>query len=225
MLASVFIVRKTYSIQKYFFILTIVVGVVLFTYREDFTSSENYFDSVYGNSLLGISLLMDGFTSAAQDLMRKNSKPSTLNFMIFNNTWSSLISIVVLFSTGEGTSFYFFCMKFPKVLIYLGIVVAMGFCGQYFISNIILSFGSLPCSIVTTLRKFTTVLLSIFIFKNNLTLQQWMATGIIFSALALDILFGRKKSTENSEAIGSNKNVKIDAENSVEEKENEKSFS
>jgi UDP-galactose transporter B1 len=200
------------------------VGVVLFTYQKDF-GSENNFDLLYGNSLLGISLLMDGFTSAAQDLMRKNSKPSTLNFMIFNNTWSSLISIVVLISTGEGTNFYFFCAKFPKVLIYLGIVVAMGFCGQFFISSIILSFGSLPCSIVTTLRKFTTVMLSIFIFKNNLTLQQWMATGIIFSALALDILFGRKKPTaeNNSESIGSNKNMKIDAEKSMDVKENEKS--
>lgn len=203
----------------------IVVGVVLFTYRKDFTSYENDFDSIYGNALLGISLLMDGFTSAAQDLMRKNSKPSTLNFMIFNNTWSSLISLVVLLSTGEGVNFYLFCSKFPKVMIYLGIVVSMGFCGQYLISSIILSFGSLPCSIVTTLRKFTTVLLSIFIFKNNLTLQQWMATGIIFSALALDIIFGSRKPKENSETIGSNKNMKIDAENSKEVKENEKSFS
>ena len=52
-----------------------------------------------------------------------------------------------------------------------------------------------------------------------------MATGIIFSALALDILFGSRKPKENSETIGSNKNMKIDAENSKEEKENEKTFS
>lgn len=219
LISSVLIVRKSYEWEKYFSVLLIVTGVVLFTYKKDYNSCEGDLHFLYGNFLLGISLLMDGFTSAAQDVMRKNSKPSTLNFMIFNNAWSSLMSIVVLIAIGEGRDFVYFCIKFPTVVIYLGIILSAGFCGQFFISSIILSFGSLPCSIVTTLRKFSTVLLSILIFQNNLTLQQWIATGIIFSALTLDIFFlGTRKHTETSDMKESTADKKIDVESSGGEK-------
>lgn len=65
MILGVLIGRKSYSLQKYLFILLIVVGVVLFMYKEGQTTkaSEN---SGLGEILLILSLSMDGLTGAIQ---------------------------------------------------------------------------------------------------------------------------------------------------------------
>lgn len=42
-------------------------------------------------------------------------------------------------------------------------------------------FGPLPCSVVTTTRKFFTVLASVIIFGNVLLGRQWIGAILVFS--------------------------------------------
>ena len=42
-------------------------------------------------------------------------------------------------------------------------------------------FGPLPCSIITTTRKFFTVLGSVLFFGNTLGSRQWVGTALVFS--------------------------------------------
>lgn len=49
-------------------------------------------------------------------------------------------------------------------------------------------YGPLPCSVVTTTRKFFTVLTSVILFGNVLIPRQWLGAILVFSGMAIDIL-------------------------------------
>lgn len=65
MLLGVLIGRKSYSKQKYLFVLMIVIGVVLFMYKEG-KVNKNQENVGLGELLLIMSLSMDGLTGAIQ---------------------------------------------------------------------------------------------------------------------------------------------------------------
>lgn len=65
MILGVLVGRKSYPLRKYFFVLLIVVGVVLFMFKDKNVTTQN--ESIgFGELLLILSLLMDGLTGAIQ---------------------------------------------------------------------------------------------------------------------------------------------------------------
>ncbi|XP_062716777.1 solute carrier family 35 member B1 homolog [Aedes albopictus] len=212
MLLSFMFGRKSYTLQKYMFVLLIVIGVVLFMLKEGKTNSSPLEREGLGQLLLGISLIMDGLMGAVQERMRQHSSPSALQMMLAINGWSTVLLIPPLFITGEAMDFVVFATKYPQMLGHLATLALAGVIGQLFIFMMISSFGSLACSLCTTTRKFFTVLCSVLLFGNNLSIRQWMGTVLVFTGLFADMFFGKKgasasgksppKSKEKSEANG-----------------------
>lgn len=197
MLLGVFIGKKSYTAIKYLIVLMIVVGVVLFIFKEKSQNGEDLSAGVY---LICFSLLMDGMTGAMQDRMRAVMRPTSMHIMLYINSWSAVILLSIMAFTGEGKNFIDFAIRHPAIIWEMAVVVIVGTIGQVFISIMISNFGSLPLSIVTTTRKFFTVFISVIAFENKLSLQQWIATGIIFTALLLDACFGRKSKRNKTES-------------------------
>lgn len=191
MLLGVLIGRKTYTAYKYIFVLIIVFGVMLFSFKEKYDKKDGE-DPILGIIFIGVSLLMDGFLGAFEDRMRSVKKPTSLNFMLFLNSWNSLYLITYLIFTDEGVEFFKFCQRHPDVLRDLSIVTFVGIFGQFCITAMVANFGALPLSITTTIRKFVTVLLSVMIYNNVLSVRQWIAATIIFSSIFLDGYFSRR---------------------------------
>ncbi|KAL7030456.1 hypothetical protein ACKWTF_006661 [Chironomus riparius] len=198
MILGVLIGRKSYRAQKYVSVIFIIFGVIMFSFKPNYQESESE-NLLYGNSFIGLSLVMDGLLGALQDRMRSISKPTTLNLMLFMNAWSSLYLVFPLIITNEGIDFIHFCLTHPKIIIDLSVIVTVGTIGQFFIAQMISNFGALPLSLVMTVRKFLTVFLSVIIFGNELSIIQWIATGVIFIALVGDSMF-RGKSSESNES-------------------------
>lgn len=196
MILSLIIARKKYKPQKFLFVLVIVFGLILFSYKDKFNAKD--LKQIRGTALIAVSLLMDGMMGALQDRMRSVSKPTSLNLMFFLNAWSALYLTILLIITGEGVDFVSFCIRHPQVLLHLAILVSVGSLGQFFISTMISNFGALPLSLVMTIRKFLTVFLSVLIYKNELSLQQWIAASIIFIALISDSLYQLQTSPPSS---------------------------
>jgi len=72
-------------------------------------------------------------------------------------------------------------------------------------------FGPLTCSVVTTTRKFFTILGSVLIFRHPLTALQWTATLLVFAGLSLDSAFGKAgKDKTSSQKNGGNYDVSVD---------------
>lgn len=124
--------------------------------------------------------------------MRQHSSPSAQHMMMAMNGWSTLFLIPALFLTGEAMEFIAFATKYPQMLGHLATLALAGALGQLFIFMMVSSFGALACSVVTTTRKFFTVLCSVLLFGNNLSSRQWMGTVLVFTGLFADMFYGKK---------------------------------
>lgn len=192
MILGVLIGRKSYSIQRYVCVILIVIGVILFMYKDKTPTTQQ--DGLgWGEILLFFSLSMDGMTGAIQERMRAASSPSGQQMMLAMNWWSSVALVIALVVSGEGVVFVEFAARYPAMLVHLSLLALTGALGQLFIFLMVSSFGPLACSVVTTTRKFFTVFFSVFLFGNVLSYRQWAGAVLVFSGLFADILFGKKK--------------------------------
>lgn len=234
MLLGVLVGRKSYALQRYFFVLLIVVGVVLFMMKEGHVSKTSDDNVGLGEILLILSLSMDGFTGAIQERMRAASAPSAQHMMLSMNAWSTIFVSVGIVASGELFEFIHFAGKYPQVWIQLAILALTGSLGQYFIfmmvnklteftspPSVVLSlfllfffvqvsaFGPLACSVVTTTRKFFTVLCSVLFLGNPLTSRQWLGTAIVFAGLFADACFGKSAPKKKSAKGSKSENEKL----------------
>lgn len=206
MILGVLIGHKRYTIQRYCFVLTIVVGVVLFMMKEGkvgAAAAEQTFG--IGEVLLILSLSMDGLVGAIQERMRAAHSPTGQQMMVAMNGWSTLFLAVGVVLTGEIFEFIAFANRYPYVLLQLASLSVTGALGQFFIFMMVSSYGPLACSVVTTTRKFFTVLFSVLFFGNVLTGKQWFGAFLVFLGLFADAAFGKGKAapkkTEKSEKL------------------------
>lgn len=204
MILSIIFIGRSYTAQKCAVVLAIVLGVGTFSYKDSRSAESKEF-SYIGNGLLFTSIMLDGLMCLAQDKMRISAKASSLHFMCYVNAWSSAFLIALMSVTGEGRDFLDFCRRHPQIIFpMLGCILA-GVAGQYFISLMVINFGSLALSLITTTRKFFSVLVSALVYGNSLILRQWCASGLILTSLLLDTYFSKSKTElkneENEEKI------------------------
>uniref|UniRef100_A0A1A8G7X1 Solute carrier family 35 member B1 n=1 Tax=Nothobranchius korthausae TaxID=1143690 RepID=A0A1A8G7X1_9TELE len=198
MILGVTILRKKYPLAKYLCVLLIVSGVALFLYKPNNGSAvtdDHIFG--FGEILLLVSLTLDGLTGVAQDHMRARFQTSANHMMLNINMWSILILGSVVLWTGEVWKFLTFAEHHPSIfynILLFGLTSALG---QTFIFMTVVYFGPLTCSIVTTTRKFFTILGSVILFGNVMSGMQWLGTILVFLGLGLDAKFGKapKKTT------------------------------
>lgn len=206
MILGVIIGRKSYAIQRYLFVLLIVIGVVLFMLKDvKHDPAKEVAEQALGigEVLLFLSLSMDGLTGAVQERMRAAHAPSAQHMMVAMNAWSTLILSVGVLVTGEIFEFISFAGRYPYVLLQLASLAITGALGQLFIFIMVSSFGPLACSVVTTTRKFFTVLCSVLFFGNPLTSRQWFGTLLVFAGLFADAAFGKAAAKKNEKGTKS----------------------
>jgi len=194
MILGVLLGRKSYPLKKYLFVLLVVIGVALFMFKDGKSKSSQSDASMMGlgEILLLLSLTMDGVTGAVQERMRSESKTKSGHMMVNMNLWSMLFLGVALITTSQIFDFISFIQRHPQIILQLLLFSAFSALGQFFIFWTVSDFGPLPCSIVTTTRKFFTVLASVIFFGNPMLTRQWIATFIVFVGLFLDSFYGKQ---------------------------------
>lgn len=206
MILGVLLSKKRHSIQKYLSVSSIVVGVALFMYKKEDISSmfyiNNYIPTDFsinalfntlgiGELLLILSLTMDGLTGAVQERMKNEHQTKSGHMMFKMNLWSVGYLLVATIITGDLLKFYQFLGKYPYIIYDVILFSSLSAVGQLFIFLTVAGYGPLPCSIVTTTRKFFTVLTSVFWFGHRLTSTQWIGSAIVFIGLFMDSLYSK----------------------------------
>ncbi|KAL9966240.1 hypothetical protein ACROYT_G024287 [Oculina patagonica] len=195
MILGVLLARKRYPLLKYLCVLLIVCGVALFMYKENKSqvSSDNTSWIGFGELLLLVSLTCDGLTGAVQDKMRAEHHVQSHHMMFNMNLWSIGILAITLLTSGEVFQFVAFCQRYPSVLFHILTFSLASAIGQNFIFMTVANFGPLTCSIITTTRKFFTILASVLLFGNSLIARQWLGVVFVFAGLTLDSIYGKAK--------------------------------
>lgn len=181
---------KSYPLRKYLMVSLVVTGAVIFLYKPNLFANEK--SIAIGYALVGFSLLMNGCSAGVQEKMRSVARPSSLNLMLFVNTWSSLFLVIAVAISGEFRDFLVFCEQHPAMIYTIALACIVGGLGQIFTTSMITNFGVVPCCLVLTVRKFFNVLFSVLYYGHELKLHQWLAIVLIFTSLTADTVLSFK---------------------------------
>ncbi|XP_037005864.1 solute carrier family 35 member B1 isoform X2 [Artibeus jamaicensis] len=191
MLLGVTLLKKKYPMAKYLCVLLIVAGVALFMYKPKKVVGMEEHTVGYGELLLLLSLTLDGLTGVSQDHMRAHYQTGSNHMMLNINLWSTLLLGAGILFTGELWEFLSFAERYPAILYNILLFGLTSALGQSFIFMTVVYFGPLTCSIITTTRKFFTILASVILFANPISPMQWVGTVLVFLGLGLDAKFGK----------------------------------
>lgn len=164
----------------------------MFMYKDSVTSTRGHNTMYFGELLVLLSLTMDGLLSAVQERMKLEHQTKSGHMMLNMNFWSIIYSGTMILISNEHYQFIQFLNRNPETLWHIGTLSLAGAFGQYFIFLTVADFGPLPCSIITTTRKFFTVIGSVLFFGNSLSNRQWFSAFIVFLGLFLDAMYSKK---------------------------------
>uniref|UniRef100_A0A0P5KZ40 Solute carrier family 35 member B1 n=1 Tax=Daphnia magna TaxID=35525 RepID=A0A0P5KZ40_9CRUS len=118
MVLGVLFGNKSYPMAKYLFILTVVLGVAMFMYKDKPVTAKQEIDTGMGigEILLILSLIMDGLTGAIQERMKTEYQSKSGHMMLYMNLWSVGYLAFALLVTGELFDFVGFISRHPFVL-------------------------------------------------------------------------------------------------------------
>jgi len=182
---------KLYPLRKYINVFAISVGISFFMLYGDNSSKHsknNPNESTFGYFLLFLSLLSDGFTNAIQDDMRHSeNKPSSDEMMLYTNLFAIPFLTIILIYSGETNDALNFCLTYKSIMFDLFMFCVCMSVGQIFIFMCISRLGNLFLNLITTSRKFFTILFSVLYFGHSLTQIQWISVFVVFVALIIDV--------------------------------------
>jgi len=87
-------------------------------------------------------------------------------------------------------------MLHPEVIWRIGLMCCCSSLGQMCIFLCVIQFGTLTTSIITTLRKFFTILGSVLIFGDAMDTRKKIGAGIVFLGIIVDITAKNRKSVQ-----------------------------
>jgi len=195
---SVLVVSFTYSFIKkekinfhFLRILGVVflsVGISLFTLDMEphGASQGEKAAGFFGIALSLGALFMDGVVGSTQDRIESKEKSSTFVFMLIINIWGLVFSILPLLVFGEHLRAIDFIIRFPELQMDLVLYCLASPIANYFIFLMIAEFGALQCSIITTSRKFLTILVNSLGYSRSFSPVQIYSIIGVFVGVVLE---------------------------------------
>jgi len=185
--------RGQHGKSQYFCGFIITAGIVLFNLTDGKEKKGENSTSIIGLLALLVSLFCDGLLGTTQGEIKKKFNPNQWDQMESLNKWAGIICLTVSISTFQMGGFIKFVIEYPLVIKDLVLLAVLGTFGQIFIFYTIANFSPLILSIVTTTRKFFTVLASIIIYSHPVSNWQWFSIGLVFLGVFIEMLSGGKK--------------------------------
>lgn len=205
---GVLIFKKRYSLKKIILVSFIIFGITTFILDQEVEGSKHHQTfNMKGILLTLLSLTLDGFTGPTQDTLIKTYKPSPYRTMLYSSLWSAFYTFLISIFTGEFLKAIQFIFMYPSVLVNLILLALASPLGQFFIYQMIHDFGSLTTSIITTTRKFFSIIISIFWFGHELSFIQWICIFVVFISLGFD-LFDSKRVHDSEDDIKKKQHIK-----------------
>ena len=192
MIGSLFVKGVKYHPLQYLSVIFITLGVVIFNYNNKKGGSS---DSIYGMLALFISLMLDAATSYYTETFKRKFNSSSLSQQqLCTGVGAALILPIVIMNNIylPETTIFSYISKFPDVLEDILFFSLLSAFGNYFIFWGLNLLGSLNVVIITTTRKFATIIVSILWFSHSLTQFQVLCIGLVVFGAGLDIYVGHK---------------------------------
>jgi len=199
MLFSALLLKKRYTFKQVFDVILVTLGIIIATLtsaHEKMTESKHstFIQWVIGIIILLSALIIGSVLGVYQEVVYRKFGRVWKEALFYSHTISipffliftkDIINDINEFNKFPAVSFSLkpildFGVSIPSSWLYLAInILSQYFCvtGVHKLSSIS---TSLTLNLILSLRKFASLLLSIFIFKNPLKLGHWIGTIILF---------------------------------------------
>lgn len=202
MLLGTLLHHKSYPFVEYVFCFLVTAGVSMFAWfgrgKGSHSAGVAYPDqTLLGYALCFSNLVLDGYTNVTQDAINKSYKGSTaLHMMCWMNFWTGVFYLPMMFIvSSSGSEIVQFLVRYPEALRDVMYFCMCGAVGQLFIFYTIKTFGSLTNTLVTTTRKFFSILASVVWSGHGLVKEQWVAVALVFGGLLSSSWYKHNKSS------------------------------
>lgn len=182
--------RKIPSLRRCMSVIVTTAGMLVFSLPSLFKKQDDPGTTgKIGFLLIFMSLCADGGLSLSQKRMVKvrDEKPHVFETMYVMSSWQAFFSFLVLIVFREGRGGVEFCMENPEVISLMVWPALIEAVGQSFIYELVIYHGPFFTTVITTLRKFITVILSVVLFGHSISMTQWVAISMVFVGCFIDL--------------------------------------
>lgn len=199
MVVSIIAFRRSYPVSKYIAVVMVTGGIILATMasaelkQKGDVSSEGMATWFIGIAMLTYSLFGSAVMGVFQEkLFIKFGKHQEetlfythiLGLAAFGFNYKQILVSVIDFNT-SAPLVILEAASVPRLWVMLSFNVLLQNVCIKCIYYLLSEWSSLAVTLVTTLRKFLSLLLSIYLFSNPFTVVHWMGTGLVFAGSAL----------------------------------------
>lgn len=194
LILGVIILKKSYKLEKYLSVMLITIGIIMCTIMSASNVKESKSGDIFtmakGIFLLVFALALSALMGLWQESIYKKHGKHPREALFYNHALplpffiffqADVISHFKQFSESEPVTIPGLEMEVPYLLLcLLGNAITQFIC----ISSVFVlttECSSLTVTLVVTLRKFVSLLFSIFYFKNPFTFYHWIGTAFVFS--------------------------------------------
>ncbi|XP_072177318.1 UDP-xylose and UDP-N-acetylglucosamine transporter-like [Diadema setosum] len=206
MALGIILLQKTYTPSKYLGVFSISVGICLCTLMsaktvgdenqpktEGFDSMSDFMLWVIGVCMLTFALFMSARMGIFQETLYKKFGKHPIEALFYSHALplpafllfaSDIYNHCVMYSATEPAAIGL-GITLPRMWLYLlGNILTQFVCirGVFVLTT---ECPSLVVTLVVTLRKFLSLVLSIFYFKNPFTAWHWLGTAMVFGGTLL----------------------------------------
>uniref|UniRef100_A0A4W4EBC2 Solute carrier family 35 member B4 n=1 Tax=Electrophorus electricus TaxID=8005 RepID=A0A4W4EBC2_ELEEL len=181
MILGIIILKKRYSVSKYLSIVLVSVGIFICTVMSA--------KQVVSITMLTFALLMSARMGIFQETLYKKYGKHSKEALFYNHCLplpgfvllsTSIYNHAVLFSQSSPVEIPIIGQSVPVMWLYLLMnVITQYVCirGVFILTT---ECTSLTVTLVVTLRKFLSLIISILYFRNPFTAWHWVGTAVVF---------------------------------------------
>lgn len=203
MVLGIILLKKRYTLSKYLAVFMITMGIIVCTIASvqnrdkggsaAKSESSSFYTKAFGIGLLSFALLLSARMGIYQETLytRYGKHPRESLFYAhalplpgFLLLVPSIYSHAVLFNSSEPLPLPLL-ETVPRAWVYLLINVITQYVCIRSVYVLTTECSSLTVTLVITLRKFVSLLLSIYYFQNPFTLVHWLGTALVFAGTLL----------------------------------------
>lgn len=196
---GILILKKSYKFSKYFSVLMISIGIAMSTIAsagevqsDGSSDEESMYDFMWwlvGIGMLTFALFLSARMGIFQETVYTKHGKHPSEALFYNHALplpmflllaSDIYHHIVIFNNSDPMTLPLLSIAMPKLWVYLlGNVITQYICIK---SVFILTTEctSLTVTLVVTLRKFVSLLFSIWYFQNPFTIYHWIGTFLVF---------------------------------------------
>ncbi|CAJ0572592.1 unnamed protein product, partial [Mesorhabditis spiculigera] len=209
--------KKRYATRKYLSVFAITIGIIVCTLATSSKGSEglsseqiakHYVEWSIGIGMLVFALFASAFLAIKQQQMYgiygKHVDEAmfvthfySLPFFAF--MWSDILKAVDIFNGSAPFSAAGIQLPFPKLWVMLAITCLLQYLCIRYVYKLNASVEALTVTLVVTLRKFLSLIVSIIVYQNPFTTMHWVGTALVFGGTMFfdDAIF--KKSADEGQ--------------------------